>query len=422
MSVALLAISALSAPALVGTINAGTPSKTVTQPALLSDTALIMGGTGMPDPTPEMIDLVNDIYIRPYFPGYAPVGLHTPEEAWPLFGTMTGEQSVAAGVRDLHTAITDTYAGDNLLIFGVSQSALIAGLEMRDLIAHPPADLATLHFALLGGPDNPMGGIFLRLNGLSIPGMNFSDYPPTITDAFPTAIYAGEYDGVSDFPRYPFNIWALLNAIAGLQTVHLGYADLTAEQVASAVHLGHTGLTDFYMIPTPILPLLQPLYESSDVGKMLVDYIQPQLKVLVDLGYGNLQHGLVPDPGGLDGAGLIGFIPKMDPLAVLAALQLAQIEGTVSLANDLLGHNGLPALPDFVTDILKSASGYDATVALDQAMLSGLTQLSKLPDLAQLNPDTLFDGLPLIDGTQFIDEVNRQISDMLWWLPSWLLS
>lgn len=413
---ALLGITAPSIPTLRPSMKT-----LVSAPTLLADDiALIMGGTGMPDPPQWYLDEVNDVYVQSNFPGYTPVAQHTPSESWPITGWMTGHQSVDLGVTYLHNSITQTYAGDDLLIFGVSQSALIASQEMRNLAANPPPGLGDLNFTLLGSPDNPMGGLFVRFAGLDIPGMDLSAFPPAPTNLFPTDIYSGQYDGVSDFPRYPLNLVSVLNAIAGLNSVHLDYGNLTAEQVASAVNLGESGMTDFYMIPTPILPLLQPLYDSSPVGKMMADYLQPMLKVIVDLGYGNLQHGLVADPGGVDGAGLIGFIPKVDPLEVLAALQLGNVQGTVALTNDLLENIGVGPLPDWVTDTLRALSGYDLTTQLDAWMLSDLTKMSAEPGMEYLNPATLFDGQPLIDGTEFIGSINQWIEENFGWLDTLL--
>jgi PE-PPE domain len=370
-----------------------------------------MGGTGMPDPTQAYIDEVNDFFLQPNFPGYEPVGLQTPEEAFPIYGLLTGYTSVTEGVADLNYAITHTYAGDNLVIFGVSQSAMIASLEEQQLAANTPADLGQLHFGLLAGPDNPMGGLFERFAGLDNPAVNYDLYPPSPTDLFPTDIYTGEYDGVSDFPDDLSNLLSVANAIAGTQYVHLGYSDLTMEQVQSAVLLGQSGQTDFYMIPTTVLPILQSLYSSSESGKELADFLQPDLQVIVNMGYGNLDHGLVADPGGIDGAVGVGFFDKVDPLAVEAALQLGQVQGIVDATDDYLSSQGEAPLPDFVTTVLDSTSGYDLTSWLDSELIAGLTQLSTLPGNADLNPAVLFDGLPLISGTSFIDGLNQYLTE-----------
>lgn len=194
--------------------------------------------------------------------------------------------------------------------------------------------------------------------------------------------------------------------------VHLNYGDLTLEQVQSCVLLGHSGQTDFYMIPTTVLPILQPLYDSGESGKVEADFLQPDLQVMVNLGYGNLEHGLVADPGGVDGAVGIGFFPKLDPLAVEAALQQGQVEGIVNATNDILTNQGSAPLPDSVTQLLDATSGYNFTSWLDQQFTWGLTQLSTLPGMTDLNPDILFDGLPLISGAPVIDAVNEYLTNL----------
>jgi hypothetical protein len=413
-ALALVAAVAVSATAVAMGPTWLTTVKRVTAEVSLrsgSDVALIMGGTGMPDPTQAYIDEVNDFFLQPNFPGYEPVGLQTPEEAFPLYGLLSGYDSVAFGVEELNYAITHTYAGDNLVIFGVSQSAMIASLEEQQLAANPPADLGQLHFALLAGPDNPMGGLFERFAGLDNPVVNYALYPPSPTDLFATDIYTGEYDGVSDFPDDLSNLLSVANALAGMEYVHLGYSDLTMEQVQSAVLLGQSGQTDFYMIPTTVLPILQSLYSSSESGKELADFLQPDLQVIVDMGYGNLEHGLLADPGGIDGAVGVGFFDKVDPLAVEAALQLGQVQGIVDATDDYLSSQGDAPLPDYVTTLLDSTSGYDFTSWLDSQFIAGLTELSKWPGNADLNPAVLFDGLPLISGTSFIDGLNQYLTE-----------
>jgi hypothetical protein len=145
-AVALAAAVAVSATAVAMSPTWLTTVKRITAEVSLrsgSDIALIMGGTGMPDPTQAYIDEVNDFFLQPNFPGYESLGLQTPEEAFPIYGLLSGYASVALGVDDLNTAITQTYAGDNLVIFGVSQSAMITSLEEQQLAANPPADLVS---------------------------------------------------------------------------------------------------------------------------------------------------------------------------------------------------------------------------------------------------------------------------------------
>ncbi len=58
-----------------------------------------------------------------------------------------------------------------------------------------------------------------------------------IRHAYPTAIYTLEYDGFADFPQYPLNLLADLNAVAGIVYVHPTYFSLPLSQVNNAIEL-----------------------------------------------------------------------------------------------------------------------------------------------------------------------------------------
>ena len=75
---------------------------------LLATTALIMGGTDNPDPDATYIADITQRYLDPfddlpYDP--PPVGVHTPEQFSPVFGSQTFDDSIAEGVLDLQDAI-----------------------------------------------------------------------------------------------------------------------------------------------------------------------------------------------------------------------------------------------------------------------------------------------------------------------------
>jgi hypothetical protein len=72
-------------------------------------TALIMGGTNNPDPNAAYIADVTQRYVDPladlpYDP--PPVGVHTPEQFFPVFGSQTFDDSVAEGVPDLQESVS----------------------------------------------------------------------------------------------------------------------------------------------------------------------------------------------------------------------------------------------------------------------------------------------------------------------------
>lgn len=288
--------------------------------------AFIMGGTLNPQPAPEYVTAINDAYLQPnpLYAGYTPFGLYTPEGVnIPFISGLTLDQSVMQGLMILNNAILGRPSGADTLVFGYSQSSVIATLEMRALDALPadqrpsPDDLS---FMLIGDMDNPNGGLFTRFT-FNIGSLGMPFYGPTPPDTvYPTDIYTGQYDFVADFPQYPLNLLADLNAVLGALYVHTNYANLTPEQIRDAVPLatspGYDGVTHYFMIPTENLPLLDPLRGIPVVGTPLADLMQPVLKVLVDLGYNPNGYADVPTAAQL----LPGFSPLADLLAAARPL------------------------------------------------------------------------------------------------------
>ncbi|MGO8965528.1 PE-PPE domain-containing protein [Mycobacterium sp.] len=288
---------------------------TAVSPAPASVATLIMGGTGNPVPNSTYLTNIYNTYISPLIaPETAiPTGLTTPEQGWPLTGlhSLTFDTSVAQGLQILKQAIAAQPSGTQTVVFGFSQSATIAtnylqGIANGSIHAPPPSDL---RFVLAGDPNNPDGGLFERFAGFYIPGFNETFNGATPDLAYPTSIYTIQYDGYADFPRYPLNFLADANAIAGIYYDHLlspipGYESLTPQQIATAVvepvSPGATGDTTYYIVPTQNLPLLRPL----DLPQPLLNLIQPDLRVLIDMGYGdiggaNTEYANLPTPASL---------------------------------------------------------------------------------------------------------------------------
>jgi hypothetical protein len=338
------------------------------------DIALIMGGTGSEAgtlrsglPSAAFLDGVVGRFIdpvqaffsgQPVFPGIKAIGLATPEQSAPntgLFDLSLG-QSIDEGVKALNTAITQTYAGHNIVVLGYSQSAAIATLEMNALQAAGQINPASLHFVLLGDPDNPNGGIWARQFGLpNLP----SYYTPTNPNTpFPTDIYTIQYDGFADFPRYPIDLLADINAGMGMVYAHLTYASLTPQQLASAVQLATSpgyyadgGMTHYYMIPSQTLPLLEPLNQLQQAVPILkpiiqpfIDLTQPDLKYLVDLGYddpfASTTYANVVTP--------FGLFPNDNPISFLVGLDQNTATGINAALADFgltqVAHAQLPGL------------------------------------------------------------------------------
>jgi hypothetical protein len=231
-------------------------------------------------------------------------------------------------------------------VFGWSQSATISSLVMRQLDpTGVPMPNSGLQFVLVGNPNAPNGGLAERFVGLNVPSFGLAFDGATPSNSFPTDMYTIEYDGYADFPKYPINFLADVNAVLGLNSIHGQYLSLTPSIVNQAIllpgseALGADNLTNYYMIPLSALPnhylpLLQPLANTPIIGKPLADLLQPDLTVLVNLGYGPDNVGWstpanVPTP--------FGLFPNV-PLATVAhELVTGAHQGSAAFMTDM--HN-----------------------------------------------------------------------------------
>jgi hypothetical protein len=298
--------------------------------------ALIMGGTNNPTPDPKYVESIFASYIapNPRYSGASMKGLFTPEQFWPVtpqLGNLTFGQSVTQGVTLLNTALLGPAGAltehNSALVFGYSQSATIVTDEIHALLALPAGSQPSanqLSFMMIGDPNNPDGGLLERFPGFYIPFLNVPFNGATPQSPWHTSIYTLQYDGFADAPQYPLNVVSDINAFMGSIFVHSTYPDLTATQVANAVPLPtNGGNTSYYMVMTQNLPLLQPIRDIPYAGPLIADIFQPDLRVIVDLGYSDYGPGLdyanVPTPAGLFA------IP--DPFTVIPDLALGAVQG-----------------------------------------------------------------------------------------------
>ncbi|MEB3019888.1 PE-PPE domain-containing protein [[Mycobacterium] crassicus] len=425
---------------------------------LLADEGWIMSGTGVPDPTvgPYISQILAN-YLQPSSPlfpgqptflGYDFQGLVTPEQFCP-FVCIPGQpplnfgQSLNAGVGELNQAIQpQLLAGDNVTVFGYSQSAAIASIEMNNLIANagtagnPTLDqLGNLHVVLIGDPNNPIGGILDRFQFPDDQHLPFVNIPlslaPTPTEHISTDIYTGEYDGWANFPRDPTNILAVINALIGITTVHPYYPDYSADQLAAAINIGTIGDANFFMIPEN-LPILQFMYNGGIPGQFFGDFFSPWARLAIDWGYGNAGdpavNGLYRIPAGefisgspyqqafgvaggpwamtptgelYDGSGTMGLFSKMDPLQMLAGTQNALIQSLVgpwanvaaAASGGALSAGDISTISG-ITDFLQMITGYDLVNSVDKFILDGWTSLANSLDLGDvLGPDAVLSGV-----------------------------
>ena len=350
------AISVAVGPAAAISV-AAVPSAAATLP-------LVLGPSGVPIPTQTYVDTVVKWYVTPNSPDgvTAPQVVFTPEGLYPITGvkSLPLNTSVDQGMKILSDTLGLLPGGTPTTVFGYSQSAIIGSLlEMgyisptspyKDPSPAIPTELYdSISFVFVGNEMNPNGGFLSRFPNLLLPSLGIPFYGATPEDAYPTTNYTREYDGFADFPRYPLNLLSVLNAGLGIIFVHTKYAPadtcqtfcLTEQEVQAALPLPSTSATQkYYFMPTENLPLVEPLRLIPLIGNPIADLIQPVLKVLVNLGYGDPAHGFTsatqPDA---NVQVPFGLFPEVSPVEVLGQL-LAGVQQGITDFFAALGPGG----------------------------------------------------------------------------------
>ncbi|TFV61070.1 PE-PPE domain-containing protein [Mycobacterium sp. PS03-16] len=377
---------------------------------LLASTVLAMGGTEHPLVGPDGRLAEDRAFVDGYVSGaisryvsptshtrpggtaedpYAGVAVHSPEEFFPVFGTMTFDDSTAAGVTNLDHCVEGragcrsvTMSGERvdgapIIIFGYSQSARVATLEKRDLIERYDGTKSApnVSFVLIGNPNRPNGGILQRFEGLYIPlmGVTFDGATPTDSDLdgdgiheFPTADITRQYDGWSDFPAYPLNMVATMNAVAGIYYLH---GDYFGDTVGPAVQQGEYGDTTYYIVPTERLPLLLP-FEQLGVPSPILTAIDAPLRVIVEWGYDR-------DPAHLGIPTRARLIPRTNPVTGLVDLVVSIPTGLDDGWSEAVGD---PEARPLDTDPVDSPYGVGGVAVGAPEGSSGATASTSTPE------------------------------------------
>lgn len=149
------------------------------------------------------------------------------------------------------------------------------------------------------------------------------------------------YDGIADFPTYPINFLADMNALAGFWYAHGTYLDpfgddastqtpygYTPDEVGDAVagatancdtstHCQRHGDTIYITLPARTLPIMQPFLDfgaatgTSSIIIPIVDLVSPLMQTLIETGYDRADYGH-PTPAKL--------IPQVDLLKLVRDL------------------------------------------------------------------------------------------------------
>ncbi|MGH3640624.1 MAG: PE-PPE domain-containing protein, partial [Mycobacterium sp.] len=207
--------------------------------------ALIVPGTGTPI-AGDVDDYMQQAQKR-YLQGTACAdaatcdlqGIDYPASFWPLAffpgwcrsgpdGCDKWDESVGKGTLALQDQL-DYYLNEtdeNIVIFGYSQGGAVVSNVLSEDIAKitDPNVRKRIQIVTIGGIQTPDGGLWSRLGFLHyIPILDVTLTPPMVPvpDVQYTS-YAFHFDPVADAPRYWGNPFAMINALAALETVH-GY-------------------------------------------------------------------------------------------------------------------------------------------------------------------------------------------------------
>jgi hypothetical protein len=255
-----------------------------------------------------------------------------PASFWPVskggLSDPTWNRSVSSGVDALTTAIAESGESD-VLIVGQSQGAVVAS---RYKAANPAPDQTTT-YVLISNPSRPNGGILERFSGLRIPILDVTFTGATPDVGGTTYDVGRQYDGWSDFPKYPSNLLATLNAIAGTIFLHgvkaqeaeVNFADLSD---SSKVDIVVDGDTTYYTIPTDRLPILR-IFEGF-VPSPILTALDAPLRVMVEWGYDRQTS-----PGAPTGISLLRIAnPLQDAANLATAVRVGIDDGLAEAAGD----------------------------------------------------------------------------------------
>src|SRR6202453_657324 len=440
-------------PAAGGVTGAADPP--LPQTLIAPSVGLFMGGSGNPIPNATYINGVLNWVNQNFAVTMSnALPLFTPEGLYPVTGvkTLPVNTSVSEGITILQSAInqqlfpTSGTGAPSVAVLGYSQSSVISSLVIQNILSgnYPfqVPSTSQLGFTLLGDPMNPNGGLLERFAGLTFPSLGFDFYGATPPNTpYNTAIYTLEYDGFADFPQYPIDVLSDLNAVLGIQYVHGTYAsiypnarpqgDTMIELPGSATLPGGTGATNYYMISQPNLPLLDPVRAIPIIGNPIADLAQPDLAVLVNLGYGSTAQGWSTGPANVPTP--FGVIPPVSPIDVAGALAAGTQQGMSAFAGDIsAGIAGIPSpnvsLPDLsaigmsgVPSLLPAAPAPAAIDGFIQALQTANTTIVNGISGAAANAyavllptadiaNALATSLPSYDVNLFLDGVQQVIS------------
>ncbi len=242
-----LAPVAVASAIVVGVVGIPVVQATRADVALLSDTAIFVGGTMLTTPSATFAHTAADLFLRPLGfdagndPAVCVIGaagcdsplqvLTTPELIMQGHSSFAGAAEIVRAVQAELAANPGAYDADHpLWVFGYSQGATAGSIAMAQLV-HDGVDPQALHFVFIGNPSDATGA-WADASGATSTG---DLYPllqgfQTPNNAFTTTVYTFPGDPVADYAS---------NSMLGLFWEHVMYMGLTPAEVAD-----HTASTD----------------------------------------------------------------------------------------------------------------------------------------------------------------------------------
>jgi hypothetical protein len=302
-SLVVIMVALIAVPALVVSVTITSAIQ------LLATTALIMGGTQHslgPDDDQAYVHNYLDWAVNGFVdPGgnnmipastdYNAYAVIYPAQFAPVTGTTTFDDSVSDGVANLGSCLglggsCDYNEGQSsgvplapsttgtapYIVYGYSQSAVVASLVKNQLIEDEPTGLDQTEFYLISNPMRPNGGVLGRgFEGFTIPLIGITFYGPTenscpatgctAEDDFvtPTVDVAQQYDFLGgDAPARPLNVLAMTNSIMAYALLHGNVQNHELDE-PGMIDQGTYGDTHYYLIPSDTVPILLPLVNAG---------------------------------------------------------------------------------------------------------------------------------------------------------------
>ncbi|WP_163796997.1 PE-PPE domain-containing protein [Mycolicibacterium sediminis] len=262
---------------------------------------------GVPDPTLQGINYPASFFPLSFIPGWCRSG----PDGCDKWDVSVGKGAV--GLQEqLDYALTQT--SDDIVVFGYSQGGAVVSNVLNDYIKAIPVDAQKkrIQIVTIGGIETPDGGLWSRLSPLGfIPYFDITFGPPMTPDPLvKQTVMSFHFDPVGDAPRYFGNPFALLNAVAALETVHGFYLTPNGNGPTETLPYGYTPETlpaaiacnvgvncrvdsygnQYVVIQATSLPIADFIYGSVPSGlrpliKPVLELVAPAYRVLAELGY-----------------------------------------------------------------------------------------------------------------------------------------